>query len=59
MEEKMLIATGIKRNEWQREKQENFEMKFHTLGDLHHFIAYNYATIITLSFTGKLETGEK
>ena len=55
----MLIATGIKRNEWQREKQENFEMKFHTLGDLHHFIAYNYATIITLSFTGKLETGEK
>lgn len=33
----------------------NFEIEFDSISDLEHFISYNRAYIVTLSFSGKLK----
>ena len=33
----------------------NFEIEFDSISDLEHFISYNSADIVTLSFSGKLK----
>jgi hypothetical protein len=53
----MITAKGTKFNEWEREKEEKFSVELETLGDIYHFINYNYATIISLSFSGNIKKG--
>ena len=55
----MITAKGTKFNEWEREKEEKFSVELETLGDIYHFINYNYATIISLSFSGDLRQNNK
>ena len=54
----MLTATGTIRNQWKREEVGEFSQDFENIGELEHFLAYNRAYIITLSFTGKLTREE-
>ena len=54
----MITATGVKKNEYDRGLNEPYEVELETIGDLYHFINYNYATLVTLSVSGSLQVGE-
>jgi hypothetical protein len=54
----MLTATGTIRNQWKRDEVGEISQDFETIGELEHFLAYNRAYIITLSFTGELTREE-
>jgi hypothetical protein len=54
----MLTATGIMRNQWNREELIEFEHEFARTDALEDFLAYNRAYIVSLSFTGKFTREE-
>jgi len=51
----MLTATYRIVNQWNNTEIFNRKEDFETINDLEHFLSYNRAFIIELSFTGKLK----